>query len=552
METNRCLKLKPKKRVNMLFSLLYKTNKYKLNKDQEKAIIEILTEGAGFAVLGVGSGKTLLSFLLTYIFDLPTLLLCPADLRNNADIEFAKFRKHFNIAMPDICSYGQLSVSNFSNYLDKNKPKLIICDEAHKLKSLSSVRTKRLFNYLLENPSTKFIGMTGTVTAKSLHDYAHLFEAALGDRSPIPRDGEDLIIWDEHIAPSDLPNRWQWIELSGLANKYGYKLEGTNKDKKLTIQKAYREHLVNSSGVHFSTKPSIGSSLVLFAKKNIGYPQKLKDLEKEIRASKCLPNGEVFPNDAAESRSLFQIAHGFYYIWDWHGIADHIRFDWTYARSDWNRGLRAYLSGKYQKNLDAPSLVEQRIKNGGHDIPKWLIQSFKSWEKVRDKANPSTIPIWIDDYLINYALNYCLGSNPIILWYKFKACADKLRPYIKVYEAGQDIDLKKHHCALSLSYATGHNLQSWDDNFFLTPMRSGLIWEQALGRTHRQGQASDIVRAAIPQHHTKFVDRLASAIQEAKYIQETTGNLQKLCYASWGDITKRSNKRKKIWQNQKS
>lgn len=534
-ETDRALSVTPKASPIVPWGLLYKTDLYELNQDQKQAIIEVLTEGAGFCILGVGAGKTLLSFLLTKIFDLKTILLCPADLRDNAHTEFDKFKNDFEIKMPLLCSYGQLSVSNFTEYLDREKPELIIADEAHKLKSCSSVRTKRLFTYLLENPSTRFIGMTGTVTTKSLEEYAHLFEAALGDRTPIPRDGEHLDLWNDHLSPRAKPLEWQWDRLEPLANKYGESLRSTRipTKKRRILQRAYCKHLTQASGVHFSTKPSVGASLVIYEKKGIDYPDKLKQLEKDVKEAKCLPNGEFFANDAQEAKTLFEIAHGFYYVWDWSGVAKSIRFDWTYARSDWQRALRSFLVGPLQKRLDAPSLIERRIESGSTGLPGWLVDSYRSWAKIRHKCSPKTIPIWVDDYLVRYAREFLAASNDTILWYHFKAFADKLRPYVKLYEAGDKLRITKHKCAMSLAHATGNNLQAWNNQLFITPMASGERWEQALGRTHRQGQLSDTVTASVPQHHPIFVRKFRQAQEDARYIQETTGAAQKLCYASY-------------------
>ena len=95
-ETDRALSVTPKASPIVPWGLLYKTDRYELNQDQKQAIIEVLTEGAGFCILGVGAGKTLLSFLLTKIFDLKTILLCPADLRDNAHTEFDKFKNDFD------------------------------------------------------------------------------------------------------------------------------------------------------------------------------------------------------------------------------------------------------------------------------------------------------------------------------------------------------------------------------------------------------------------------------------------------------------------------
>jgi hypothetical protein len=57
-------------------------------------------------------------------------------------------------------------------------------------------------------------------------------------------------------------------------------------------------------------------------------------------------------------------------------------------------------------------------------------------------------------------------------------------------------------------------------------------WEQLIGRTHRQGQLADEVEVYVFAHGA-FADALETARERAKYIENTTGNTQKLLLASW-------------------
>jgi len=56
------------------------------------------------------------------------------------------------------------------------------------------------------------------------------------------------------------------------------------------------------------------------------------------------------------------------------------------------------------------------------------------------------------------------------------------------------------------------------------------MWEQMLGRTHRAGQKSDTVFCDILQHTGPFRKALKNARADAKYIENTTGQRQKLNY----------------------
>jgi hypothetical protein len=77
----------------------------------------------------------------------------------------------------------------------------------------------------------------------------------------------------------------------------------------------------------------------------------------------------------------------------------------------------------------------------------------------------------------------------------------------------------------------GRNLQAWNRNLVVTAMPTGSLWEQLIGRTHRMGQQADTVYvdwvAACEEQDRGFQQLMA----DAKYIQDTTGQSQKLLYA---------------------
>jgi hypothetical protein len=77
----------------------------------------------------------------------------------------------------------------------------------------------------------------------------------------------------------------------------------------------------------------------------------------------------------------------------------------------------------------------------------------------------------------------------------------------------------------------GRNLQAWNNNLIVTITPTGKIIEQLLGRTHRMGQQADTVNvdwlAACKEQDDGYEQMLA----DARYIEHTTGQSQKLLYA---------------------
>ena len=88
------------------------------------------------------------------------------------------------------------------------------------------------------------------------------------------------------------------------------------------------------------------------------------------------------------------------------------------------------------------------------------------------------------------------------------------------------------------AHREGKNLQdSFSRNLVITVMPDAGGLEQVIGRTHREGQPEDEVTFEFYLHTTELKDALEKAQLRAKYVQETTGSAQKLCYGSWaGDV----------------
>jgi len=165
---------------------------------QIRALEEAAVVGGGFFPLAVGAGKTLPSLLLPRVLQAKRpLLLVPAQLREQTiNFVLPVLNKHWKL--PDnltIHSYSELSLIKNCDLLDDLHPDLIIADECHKLKNPRCARTRRFMRYFREYPDTMFVGLSGTITRKSLRDYAHLIKLALKDNSPLPHKWGELAEW---------------------------------------------------------------------------------------------------------------------------------------------------------------------------------------------------------------------------------------------------------------------------------------------------------------------------------------------------------------------
>jgi len=166
---------------------------------------------------------------------------------------------------------------------------------------------------------------------------------------------------------------------------------------------------------------------------------------------------------------------------------------------------------------------------------------------VRDEYRINSVPVWISTSVLEKTAT--LLRVPTIAWVEHQAAGEKLAeisglPYFhrKGLDAtGNVIDDHDPGSSLIASIASnseGRNLQAWSRNLVLTPPANGRSWEQLLGRTHRTGQLEDEISVSILIGHPMIKDQLAQAVADARYIQATSGNPQKLLLSNLGSMFK--------------
>jgi hypothetical protein len=132
-----------------------------------------------------------------------------------------------------------------------------------------------------------------------------------------------------------------------------------------------------------------------------------------------------------------------------------------------------------------------------------------------------------------------MASHPTgIVWYEHTAVGERLRQMgAQVYGAGQAaakaiINAKGPIAASILAHGTGKNLQAWDNNLVLSCPSSGATWQQLIARTHRPGQMSDEVNCDVLLHTRELKEAWDKALDIAEYLQDSTGDSQKLLLGS--------------------
>jgi len=489
---------------------------------QAQAIKEAAELGGLFAPIGVGHGKTLVSLLLPEAMQAQRpLLLIPANLRDktiNHDIPDLEihWRLHPNLK---IMSYSQISTVNGANSLLDMMPDLIILDEAHKLKNHDAARTKRFLRYFDAFPETRLCAMSGSMTKRSILDYAHLSRLALKERSPLPKTWHELRDWSCALD-SDVPPEMR-KPAGAMADWCDTKRGRVDLSD---LRKGFKNRLCETPGVITSKKSAVECGLILTEKKVKKIPEKIEDAFQLLRERWITPGGEEISDALSLWRHSSELACGFYYRWN-----PMPPRGWLDARAEWHRFVRhkiQYSKGKY----DTMGQVALEIQRGMSS------PQYDHWKEIEPTFEPNTEAVWVDDFLVKEAEKWALKEQGIV-WVAHRAVGERFNENgrIPYFGAGDDAALLAHKgaCAASIAaHGTGKNLQAWSRGLLLVPPASGDTFEQLLGRFHRPGQAADDVCFDVCLHTKELFDGFLKAQRDAVYIQESTGLEQKLNLAT--------------------
>jgi hypothetical protein len=150
-----------------------------------------------FAALTVGGGKTLISFLASYVVEAKRpVLVVPEALREKTYREFHNYARHWITPKPPprLLGYRELTRVENLDLLEKLEPDFLIFDEAHKLKNQDGSATKRFARYI-DATGIPVLAMTGTTGRLSICDFSHLLTWALKESAPVPLAYDELELW---------------------------------------------------------------------------------------------------------------------------------------------------------------------------------------------------------------------------------------------------------------------------------------------------------------------------------------------------------------------
>jgi hypothetical protein len=373
------------------------------------------------------------------------------------------------------------------------------------------------------------VGLSGTITRKSLKDYCHLMIAALKDGAPVPINYREMEDWA--MALDDGVNDWERPPpgaLKHLCEMTEDCLKFFNREDLLAAcRDGFRKRLIETPGVVATQDTGIGSSLVI-RKRVIQTSEPIREALNTLRSDWVTPYGEEVTDAVDYWRKARELSQGFYYRWEWDGPVDQ---EWLDARAAWRSFVRR--TTRRDAKRDTELRVVQACQSGEIHSPEFLI-----WEAIKDRANPQTVSEWVCDSFL-FDVVHQANLLDMLVWFEQRAVGEKLAeitgwPIFSGDGEGLEQALKNGGTVLASvrSHGVGANLQKYCRNLVLSPSPSGATWEQLLGRTHRPGQTADEVEAIVYQHTPEFREALEKARANSEYIERSTWQRQKLNFAA--------------------
>lgn len=492
---------------------------------QAAALRDAALVGGLAAPIAVGGGKALVSLLIPTVVEAARpLVIVPAQLRDQTNRKvLPEMREHWRIHEGiRVVGYSEISVESGADLLDTINPDVIVLDEAHAFKNGGSARTRRFKRFRETHPGTRIFLMSGTITRRSLRDYAHLLAWALGpERSPLPIHWNELQDWAD--ALDEEVEDYKRIPPGALLRLC---------EKGEEVRSGFRRRLVQTPGIVASGGHELPNALRIY-RRPVAIPNVVRVALERLRETWETPNGDPIVEAVDLWRHARELALGFWYRWD--PLPPQ---PWLEARRAWKRFVREKI--RHSRALDGTALDSELQVWNWSDRAEKKPAEFVAWRALRDTFEPKTVAEWISDFAITDCAIWLTTENPGIAWIEHVAFGERLSdrtgfPYFGAgASASRDIlDVKGSIIASISAHSEGKNLQRYARNLITSPPSSGKRWEQLLGRTHRAGQQADEVIADVYVETEEQRASVAQAVGDSRYIEQTTGARQKLGYADF-------------------
>ncbi len=535
--------------------------------------------------------NTLISLLAPVVMKAQrALLIVPAGLVEKTKRDKEVLEQHWQLPLfIRIMSYewlgreqaGANKETGKKDALDEWMPDLIIMDEVHRAKNIKAAAVaRRLKRHLQVNKNVRCVALSGTVTKRSLHDYAHLLSWCLpAQLMPVPLHWNDLNLWAE--ALDEKKSGVRRVDPGALeilcADEADKALWET--DRVLAARRTYRRRLVETPGVVATYETGVDASLVIRGRRVEMGPE-IDAAFFNMRKDWETPDGWSIPDAMTFARHARELALGFWYVWD-----PRPPIEWQQARKAWHKLVREVL--KHSRTYDSEKQVRKAVLHSAlglfdeqwHAVVKELatppkdetkrtlgteqrlaysaelcrqvkdpekhagVVAMLAWKGIQDTFEPNTVPVWIDAAACQFAADWA-KKNAGIIWVEHKCVGERLRDEFGLSYYGRkgldtngrfidDHDKGKSLVASRPANSEGRNLQGWSKNLIMSLLPNGARVEQQIGRTHRPYQLADEVEVEFVVSCEEHLLALDQALNDARYIESSTGAPQKLLLATF-------------------
>jgi hypothetical protein len=446
---------------------------------QRRALGAFLSLGGLCCAMPVGSGKSWVGAKCAETGS-RSVVVVPSALLDQAAEQY----RAYGVNHARFVSYSKISRN--ATLLHDLDPDVLVLDEAHYLKNTTtSAWGRRVAKFLSDRPGCRVVAMTGSIMQRSLKDYAPLLIWALRSRAPCPRTRagfERFAIWaDSH--PQEWSQRLQatpGVFLDGVGSWEG--------ELTLTITRLGPADWLNYERAQtLSLAPD-------------DWP--LEDRWSREECLRQLAWGFCLVRSPRPSKRLLEARR----VW-----ARYVKQAIERYGVDTELLARGVFPDAYAKYL----FIEQ-------DEPA-------SEQRVEWQASPSIETGWLKPGTIIWVGHIALGeflSADLGLPYHREGARDAAG----VYLGDQTAPVAIASIAACHRGVDGAQLR-YDKHVVLEPPADARVWEQLLGRLARQNQPSSTVRVEVvlrcPEHEAAF----ASALEQARGIEEATRQSQLLLRA---------------------
>lgn len=447
---------------------------------QARALAEAKASLGGVLAMGVGSGKTLTSFLLPVVLEAKVaVLFVKPSLYKKALREYARLRLSWSLVpLGDftrpmqlgaegglldfggarqvlyIISLGQLSTQANSDMLDRLQPDLILVDEAHELRGADSARSRRVKRFFDRFPNTRAVFLSGTISNSKLTDYWHLCRWALGAGSPLPLSSHTAEAFDAAFGVKTDAERYAEAAARGkdapelgyvrdIRARFGRWAEAALGAPLGPEDDAFRLRLTTTPGFVATNSASDDGNELTIVEQSVVIPAAIRLAVKKLEDEWVTPAGVEIASQLEYEAAMRTLNVGFFNRWVWPNGPDR---EWLEARRNWSRAVRQFLKLNLEK-LDSPFLVDKACARKDDRVSRFnvaldgeqlvpMLRVYDAWGLVRHRPEPETEAVWIDTFIIDDVVALAQtkqfrGDDAPIIWYESPAVGDALEQLLK-------------------------------------------------------------------------------------------------------------------------